>query len=332
LVSAHAGEEQRAMEPRSPVLPRRVAFVGSSLPRQCGIASYTADLAEALGTLYKSVEFLAVAMTDQRVAYAYPPAVRFEIPESDIGAYRRAADFLNINDVDLVSVQHEFGLFGGPAGSHLLALLRDLRMPVVTTLHTVLREPDPHQRRVMDELTLLSSRLVVMSRRGRELLQEVYGVSPEKIDVIQHGIPDVPFVDPNFFKDKFGVEGRAVLLTFGLLSPNKGIEYAIEALPALVAERPDVVYLVVGATHPHLRRREGEAYRLSLARLARELGVDSHLMFHDRFVSKEELVEFLGAADVYLTPYLSEAQSTSGTLAYAAGMGKAVVSTPYWHA
>ncbi|MBN1773925.1 MAG: glycosyltransferase family 4 protein [Deltaproteobacteria bacterium] len=320
------------MEPRPAVLPRRVAFVGSSLPRQCGIATYTADLAEALGALYRQVEFLSVAMTDLRAAYAYPPTVRFEIPESDIGAYRRAADFLNINDVDLVSLQHEFGLFGGPAGSHVLALLRDLRMPVVTTLHTVLREPDPHQRRVMDELAQLSSRLVVMSRRGRELLQEVYGVAPERIDLIHHGIPDVPFVDPNFFKDKFGVEGRPVLLTFGLLSPNKGIEYAIEALPALVAARADVVYLVVGATHPHLRRREGEAYRLSLARLARERNVAGHLMFHDRFVSKDELVEFLGAADVYLTPYLSEAQSTSGTLAYAAGMGKAVVSTPYWHA
>jgi glycosyltransferase involved in cell wall biosynthesis len=309
-----------------------MAFVGSSLPRQCGIATYTADLAEALGALYKQVELFAVAMTDPHNAYSYPLAVRFEILENDIAAYRRAADFLNINGVDLVSLQHEFGLYGGPAGSHVLALLRDLRMPVVTTLHTVLREPDPYQRRVMEELTALSSRLVVMSRRGVELLQEVYGVPPAKIDLIHHGIPDVPFVDPNFYKDKFAVEGRTVLLTFGLLSPNKGIEFAIEALPEVVKAYPDTVYLVVGATHPHLRRREGEAYRLSLARLAREKGVEDHLVFHDRFVSKEELVEFLGAADVYLTPYLSEAQVTSGTLAYAAGMGKAVVSTPYWHA
>jgi glycosyltransferase involved in cell wall biosynthesis len=315
-----------------PVLPRRLAFVGSSLPRQCGIATYTADLHEALGSLYKHVEFFAVAMTDPHATYSYPSAVRFEIPEHDLAAYRRAADFLNINGVDLVSLQHEFGLYGGPAGSHVLALLRDLRMPVVTTLHTVLREPDPNQRRVMEELASLSSRMVVMSRRGVELLQEVYGVPPAKIDMVHHGIPDVPFVDPSFYKDKFGVEGRTVLLTFGLLSPNKGIEFAVEALPAVTAAYPDTVYLVVGATHPHLRRREGEAYRLSLSRLAREKGVEDHLIFHDRFVSKEELVEFLGAADVYLTPYLHEAQITSGTLAYAAGMGKAVVSTPYWHA
>jgi glycosyltransferase involved in cell wall biosynthesis len=320
------------MDLRVPVLPRRIAFVGSSMPRKCGIATYTADLAEALGGLFKQLDLLSVAMTDAHSAYAYPQAVRFEIAEHDIAAYRRAADFLNINDVDLVSLQHEFGLYGGPAGSHLLAMLRDLRMPIVTTLHTVLREPDVHQRRVMEELTTLSSRLVVMSTRGVDFLREVYGVPASKIDLIHHGIPDVPFVDPNFFKDKLAVEGRAVLLTFGLLSPNKGIEYAVEALPEIAAAHPDVVYLVVGMTHPHLRRREGEAYRLSLSRLAREKGVGDRLVFHDRFVSKDEIVEFLGAADVYITPYLSEAQITSGTLAYAAGMGKAVVSTAYWHA
>ena len=317
---------------RASALPRRIAFLGSSLPRRCGIATYTADLAEALAALHGDVEFLSTAMTDAHAAYAYPQAVRFEIAENDIAAYRRAADFLNINDIDVVSVQHEFGLYGGPAGSHLLALLRDLRMPLVTTLHTVLREPDPHQRRVMEELASLSCRFVVMSARGVELLREVYGVPSTKVDLIHHGIPDVPFVDPNFFKDKLAVEGRKVLLTFGLLSPNKGIEYAVEALPAVAAAHPEVVYLVVGMTHPHLRRREGEAYRLSLARLARERGVADRLVFHDRFVSKEEIVEFLGAADVYITPYLSEAQITSGTLAYAAGMGKAVVSTAYWHA
>jgi glycosyltransferase involved in cell wall biosynthesis len=314
------------------VLPRRIGFVGSALPRMCGIATYTADLVEALGALYRQVEFFSVAMTDLRSAYPYPPSVRFEINENEITSYRRAADFLNIHTVDVVSLQHEFGLFGGPAGSHVLALLRDLRMPVVTTLHTVLREPDEYQRRVMDELTALSSRLVVMSRSGVDFLQSVYGVPPSKIDMVHHGIPDVPFVDPNFYKDKFAVEGRTVIMTFGLLSPNKGIEYAIGALSEVTAVHPDAVYMVVGATHPHLRRREGEAYRLFLARLAREHGVEDKLIFHDRFVSKEELVEFLGAADVYITPYLSEAQITSGTLAYATGMGKAVISTPYWHA
>jgi glycosyltransferase involved in cell wall biosynthesis len=306
--------------------------VGSSLPRLCGIATYTADLVEALGALYRPVEFFSVAMTDVRNAYPYPPSVRFEINENDIASYRRAADFLNIHTVDVVSLQHEFGLFGGPAGSHVLALLRDLRMPVVTTLHTVLREPDVYQRRVMDELAALSSRLVVMSPRGVDFLQSVYAVPPSKIDMVHHGIPDVPFVDPNFYKDKFAVEGKTVIMTFGLLSPNKGIEYAIGALPEVTDANPSAVYMVIGATHPHLRRREGEAYRLSLARLARERGVEDSLVFYDRFVSKEELIEFLGAADIYVTPYLSEAQITSGTLAYAAGMGKAVVSTPYWYA
>ncbi|MFH1435296.1 MAG: glycosyltransferase family 4 protein [Pseudomonadota bacterium] len=320
------------LDSRAFVLPKRIGFVSSSLPRQCGIATYTADLAESLGALYRQVELFSVAMTDVRNAYQYPSSVRFEIIENDITSYRRAADFLNINNVDLVSIQHEFGLFGGPAGSHLLALLRDLRMPVVTTLHTVLREPDDFQRRVMDELTALSSRLVVMSQRGVEFLQSIYAVPAAKIDLIHHGIPDAPFVDPNFYKDKFAVEGRTVIMTFGLLSPSKGIEYAIEALPEVVASHPNAIYMVVGATHPHLRRREGEAYRLSLARLARERKVEDHLVFYDRFVSKEELIEFLGAADVYITPYLSESQITSGTLAYASGMGKAVISTPYWYA
>jgi glycosyltransferase involved in cell wall biosynthesis len=320
------------MDSRTSALPLRIGFVGSSLPRLCGIATYTADLVEALAALYRQVEFFSVAMTDVRNAYPYPPSVRFEINENDIASYRRAADFLNIHAVDVVSLQHEFGLFGGPAGSHVLALLRDLRMPVVTTLHTVLREPDVYQRRVMDELASLSSRLVVMSRRGVDFLESVYAVPSSKIDMVHHGIPDVPFVDPAFYKDKFAVEGKTVVMTFGLLSPNKGIEYAIEALPEVTAARPDVVYMVIGATHPHLVRREGEAYRLSLARLAREHGVEDSLVFCDRFVSKEELIEFLGAADVYVTPYLSESQITSGTLAYASGMGKAVVSTPYWHA
>jgi len=312
--------------------PRRVAFVGSSLPRKCGIATYTADLCDALGTLDRAAEFFQVAVTDAEPGYDYGPRVRFEIAEKEVAAYRRTADFLNLNGVEVVNLQHEFSLFGGPAGSHVLALVRDLRMPVITTLHTILNSPDASQRKVMAELTALSDRLVVMSRRGEQYLREVYRVPSEKIDFIPHGIPDVPFVDPNFYKDKFGVEGKMVMLTFGLLSPNKGIASVIEALPAILAKNRNVVYLVVGATHPHVLRLEGESYRLEIERMVQERGVEDSVVFHNRFVSNQELVEFLGAADIYITPYINEAQITSGTLAYAVGAGKATISTPYWHA
>jgi len=312
---------------------RRVAFVGSSLPRQCGIATYTADLCDALEALDRTAEFFQVAVTDVEPGYAYGPRVRFEIAEKkEVAAYRRTADFLNINGVEVVNLQHEFSLFGGPAGSHVVALVRDLRMPVITTLHTILNSPDAAQRKVMAELTALSSRLVVMSRRGEQYLREVYRVPSEKIDFIPHGIPDVPFVDPSFYKDKFESEGKMVLLTFGLLSPGKGIASVIEALPAILAKNPNVVYLVVGATHPHVFRREGESYRLGIERMIQDLGVEGSVVFHNRFVSLQELVEFLGAADIYISPSINEAQITSGTLAYAVGVGKAVISTPYWYA
>lgn len=310
----------------------RVAVVGTYLPRQCGIATFSASLCQALASAAPDVTWLVLPVTDRPGGYAYPAPVRFEIAEDDITAYRRAADFLNSNNVDLVCLQHEYGIFGGTAGSHVLALLRELRMPVVTTLHTVLRTPDPAQRRVLDELAARSDRLVVMTRRGAEFLRDVYGVPPDKIAVIPHGIPDMPFVDPHFYKDQFGVEGRQVLLTFGLLSANKGIEVALDALPAVLARHPDVVYVVLGATHPQVLRREGEAYRLDLLRRARALGVERHVRFHNRFVSERELVEWIGAADLYLTPYRTLEQITSGTLAYAVGAGKAVISTPYWHA
>jgi glycosyltransferase involved in cell wall biosynthesis len=312
--------------------PRRVAFVGSSLPRKCGIATYTADLCDALEVLDRAAEFFQVAVTDAEPGYAYGPRVHFEVAEKDVAAYRRAADFLNLSGVEVVNLQHEFGLFGGPAGSHVLAMVRDLRMPVITTLHTILNSPDRAQRRVMDELASLSDRLVVMSHRGERYMREIYRVPSEKIDFIPHGIPDVPFVDPNFYKDKFEVEGKMVMLTFGLLSPSKGIANVIEALPTVLAKNPNVVYLVVGATHPHVLRNEGESYRLEIERLVHDRGVESSVVFHNRFVTYQELVEFLGAADIYITPYINEAQITSGTLAYAVGTGKATISTPYWYA
>ncbi|HUI08377.1 MAG TPA: glycosyltransferase family 4 protein [Verrucomicrobiae bacterium] len=310
----------------------RVAVVGDYLPRRCGIATFTADLCEALAAQHPETTYFAVPVNDIEQGYPYPARVRFEMAERDLESYRRAADFLNITNVDVVSLQHEFGLFGGPAGSHILALVRELHMPVVTTLHTVLREPDPQQRKVMKELAEWSDRLVALSQRAQQFLQQVYGVCAEKIDLISHGIPDVPFVDPNFYKDRFSVEGKLVLLTFGLLSPNKGIEYVIEALPNIVAANPGAVYIVLGATHPHVKRNEGETYRVMLQQLARDKGVEQHVIFHNRFVSLEELVEFIGAADIYVTPYLNREQVVSGTLAYAVGAGKAVVSTPYWHA
>ena len=310
----------------------RIGFIGNYLPRQCGIATFTTDLCEAIATEYSDTTCIALPVNDIKTGYAYPPRVRFELVEKDIDSYRRAADFLNINNVDMVCLQHEYGIYGGSAGSHILALLRELHTPIVTTMHTILQNPNRDQRRVLEEVAALSDRVVVMSQRGVDLLQEVYGIMPEKIDLIPHGIPDVPFVDPSFHKDLFGVEGKMVLLSFGLLSANKGIETVIAALPAIVAQNPDVVYIIVGATHPHVLRKEGETYRLSLQRLAQELGVAGNVIFYNRFVSLEELIEFISAADIYITPYLDADQITSGTLAYTLGAGKAIISTPYWYA
>lgn len=310
----------------------RIGFIGNYMPRQCGIATFTTDLCEAIAAEYNETTCIALPVNDIVSGYNYPSRVRFELTETDIDSYRRAADFLNINNVDLVCLQHEYGIFGGPAGSHILTLLRELRMPIVTTFHTILENPNHDQRRVLEEIAGLSDRVVAMSQRGVDFLQEIYGVLPEKIDFIPHGIPDVPFVDSSFHKDLFGVEGKIVLLSFGLLSESKGIEDVIAALPDIVAQYPNVMYLVLGATHPHVIRHEGETYRLSLQRLARDKGVESHVIFYNRFVSLDELIEFISATDIYITPYHNEAQITSGTLAYTLGAGKAVISTPYWYA
>src|ERR1700730_7776974 len=310
----------------------RVAFVGDYMPRQCGIATFTTDICEAVAAEYPRCECIVGAVNDRHEGYDYSTRIRFEIDENEIDSYRRAADFLNINNVEVVSVQHEFGIYGGPAGSHLLALLRDVHMPVVTTLHTVLREPNPEQRAVMEQLDELSNRFIVMADRGKRYLEQIYGVAQEKIDVIPHGIPDIPFIDPNFNKDQFGVECKTVLLTFGLLSPNKGIQHGIDALPSILQQHPNVVYIILGATHPNVIAREGESYRLRLERLAEDRSVTRNVIFYNRFVTLEELKEFIGAADIYITPYLNESQITSGTLAYTFGAGKAVISTPYWHA
>lgn len=311
---------------------RKIAFVGDYLPRKCGIATFTHDMCTSVAARFPDAECFVVPVNDRPDGYDYPPEVRFEIDAPDLEGYRRAADFLNFANTDVVCLQHEYGIYGGTAGSHVLGLVRDLRVPVVTTCHTVLREPNDDQLRVLTDLAALSARVVVMTQLARTFLQDVYGVPADKIDVIAHGIPDTPFVDPNPYKEQFDVAGRLVALTFGLLSPNKGIEYVLRAVPEILKRFPSFVYIVLGATHPDLVRQQGERYRLGLERLARTLGIEKHVIFYNRFVELKELTEFIRAADVYVTPYLNPAQITSGTLAYSFGCGKAIVSTPYWHA
>src|SRR5438067_592192 len=332
--AAGDGDRERALLTEGEIMSderaiRRVAVLGNHLPRQCGIATFTTDLSAAIASVGPDLDCFVLAMNDGRHQHAYPERVRFELTDNDIGSYTRAADFLNVNAVDVISVQHEYGIFGGKGGSHLLTLLRELRMPIVTTLHTILASPNLHQRRVMDEIAALSDRLVVMTAGGADLLRDVHGVDEEKIDIIPHGIPDIPFAGS---KNRLGVEGRPLILTFGLLSPDKGIEHVIEALPKILSHYPDAVSFLLGATHPLIIQRQGETYRLMLEDRALRLGVDGNVIFHNRFVSQAELSEFLAAADIHITPYLNPEQITSGTLAYALGAGKAVISTPYPYA
>src|SRR5580765_2273630 len=312
--------------------PRRIALIGNSLPRRCGIATFTTDLQRAISNSEPNPQTCVVAITDHDQTYDYPASVVLEIREDSIEEYVRAAASLNAGRFDLVCLQHEFGIFGGDAGSHILELLTRLTMPVVTTLHTVLASPGAIQRTVMERIVEASAKLVVMADKGRELLHSIYRVPHEKIEVIAHGIPDFPFVAPDVAKARLGFSGRSVILTFGLLSPSKGIEVMIDAMPSILAQRPDAVYVVLGATHPNLVRDQGEAYRESLVKRVRELGVEDHVVFLDQFVDQATLLEFISMCDVYVTPYLNEAQMTSGTLAYSFGLGKPVVSTPYWHA
>ena len=311
---------------------RRIAFIGNSLPRRCGIATFTTDLQQAIAAARPSAETCIVAMNDRGQTYDYPPVVRFQVNDDKIDDYVVAADLLNAAQFDVVSLQHEFGIFGGESGGHITTLLSRLKMPIVTTLHTVLSAPTPPQRAALDGILGLSSKIVVMAEKGREMLRDVFGAPLSKLEVIPHGIPDAPFAEPDFAKARLGFGGRSVILTFGLLSPNKGVEFMIDAMPEIVRRRPDAMYVILGATHPHLVRDQGEAYRESLMSRVRDLGVQDHVVFLDQFVDRETLLGFISMCDVYVTPYLNEAQMTSGTLAYSFGMGKAVVSTPYWHA
>ena len=310
----------------------RVAFIGNSLPRRCGIATFTTDLQLAVAASRGDLETVIVAMTDHGNAYEYPATVGFQINDDRLQDYLRAAEFLNSGQFEVVSLQHEFGIFGGEAGSHILDLLSRLTIPIVTTLHTVLSEPATVQRDVIARIVEASSKVVVMAEKGRELLRSVYQVPDGKIEIIPHGIPEFAFVAPDDAKARLGFADKAVILTFGLLSPNKGIEVMIDAMPLILKTCPDAIYVVLGATHPNLVRHQGEAYRESLVVRARKVGVEDRVVFLDQFVDQKTLLDFISMSDVYVTPYLSEAQMTSGTLAYSFGLGKAIVSTPYWHA
>jgi glycosyltransferase involved in cell wall biosynthesis len=312
--------------------PKKIAVIGNHLPRQCGIATFTTDLCNAIAAECKTSELSVVAVNDPLSPYAYPSRVRFQITEGDISSYRAAANYLNSRDIDVVCLQHEYGIYGGKAGSHILELLKHLRMPVVTTLHTVLREPDVYQRSVLQEIAARSERLVVMSEHSSRFLQDIFGVSEEKIDLIPHGIPDFPVATLKSLKDVRGGNRKTILLTFGLLSPNKGFKNVIHALPSILSRHSDVVYIISGATHPHVRLVEGDQYRLQLQALARRLGVEKNVIFYNRFVSPQEMASLVTSADIYITPYRYEAQAVSGTLAFALGAGKAIISTPYWYA
>jgi len=313
-------------------LPLRVAVIGNHLPRQCGIATFTTDLCDAIAAEYGAAQLSVIAVNDGQSSYSYPGRVRFEISEGDIASYRAAADYLNASNVDLVCLQHEYGIYGGKSGNYIMELLKHLKMPVITTLHTMLREPNLDQRVVMHKIAARSERLIVMSQYSSRVLQEVFGVRAEKIDLIPHGIPDLPFERPDVYKEVFSCQGKSVLLTFGLLSPNKGFESVIQAMPRILASHSNAVYMIAGATHPHVRAREGDRYRLELQALAKKLGVEQQVLFVNRFVSPEEMASLVGSADIYITSYCHEAQAVSGTLAYALGAGRAIISTPYWYA
>src|SRR3569623_572180 len=310
---------------------QHVALIGNFLPRRCGLATYTTDTYKALTERFPGMRVDVYAMNDRAEGYDYPPEVTGTIAQDERAAYLAAARDIAASGAQAIWLQPAYGIFGGSAGEHILALLDRGALPVIGTLHTVLENPNGDQRRVMDGLLSRAAKVIVMAEIGREILVRVYGANPNAILMIPHGVPARPLVDPDSVKPRFGWEGRKVLLTFGLLAPGKGIECVIDAMPAIVAANPQALYVVLGATHPNLIAREGEAYRDRLKALAAEKGVAEQVHFIDGFVEHEELLDYLQAADLYVTPYTNPAQITSGTLSYAVGVGKAVVSTPNIH-
>ncbi|MGB2613503.1 MAG: glycosyltransferase family 4 protein [Phycisphaerae bacterium] len=325
-------ETKKRGESRRRDAARRIAVIGNYVPRRCGIATFTTGLCEALADADPKAHVAVIAMNDRLEGYDYPPRVEFQVNADRLEDYYNAFNFLQAGEFDTVSVQHEYGIFGGEAGSHLLALLRQLRTPLTVTLHTVLKSPSPAERRVLEELVRLSDRLIVMSPRSIRLLEDVYGVERDQICLLHHGIPDVPRADSATLKPQIGADGRHVLLTFGLLSPGKGIEYMIEAMPSIARKHPDALYIVLGETHPNIRRQSGETYRTKLEKLARDLGVADHIQFQNEFVGLRKLFRYLMAADLYVSPYVNPDQAVSGTLAYAMGTGNAIIATTYWYA
>jgi glycosyltransferase involved in cell wall biosynthesis len=310
----------------------RIALLGNFLPRLCGIATFTTYVHQALRERWPDLTVDVYAMVDPGQRYNFPPAVTATIDQEKRDDYHRAAARVQGSGADLLWIQHEYGIFGGTAGEYLIDLLDAVSTPVALTLHTVLETPNADQRRVLEQLIERASVLIVMAERARTLLRRIYKVPARKIAVIEHGVPDRRYVAPSAARQSFGLEDRRTILTFGLLSPDKGIETMIRAMPAILARCPDVLYRIVGATHPHLLAQEGERHRETLQALARELGVDRHLRWDNRFLEEEDLLDRISMADVYVTPYRNAQQITSGTLSYALALGKPIVSTPYVHA
>lgn len=309
---------------------KKIALVGNYPPRRCGIATFTSDVYQSLVSAGLHCDVISVS--DSPGSYEYGPEVVLEIEQESLPGYRAAADYIESVGAQAVCIQHEFGIYGGSSGSHILTLIKELSLPVIVQLHTVLETPTDQQRFVISEMDRSVSRFVVMSQRGKKMLADIYGIAPKRISVVSHGIPETAFVDPSYYKDQFGFGDRPVILTFGLLSPNKGIENMLKAMPSIVREHPEALYVVLGATHPHIVRERGEVYRESLMTEVVDLGLEDNVLFVDKFAEMDELIAYIGACDVYVTPYLNKEQITSGTLAYAYGSGNAVVSTPYWHA
>ncbi|WP_048139592.1 MULTISPECIES: glycosyltransferase family 4 protein [unclassified Methanosarcina] len=310
----------------------KVLFIGTYVPKECGIATFTFDLLNSVSGVHDDIHCEVIALNDPSETYNYPEEVVFQIERDKLEDYYRAADFINRSDADIVCLQHEFGLFWGNAGDYIFALLSGINKPVITTMHTVIREPEPEYRTSTEKLIRYSEKLVVMSQTAVEMLKDVYKVPAEKIEIIFHGLPDYPFNNCSKYKQMLNLKGAPLILTFGLLSQNKGIENMLEALPDVVSQYPDLVYLILGATHPVIKKHYGETYRKYLMNRVSELGLENNVMFHDKFVKKEELCNYILASDIYASPYLSREQIVSGALTYAIGMGKAIVSTPYWYA
>jgi glycosyltransferase involved in cell wall biosynthesis len=308
-----------------------IGFLSTYTPRECGIATFTKDLIDSIDRLGKFAPTRVISVNEIGTIYDYDSRVKQQIRQDFEEDYVQAAQYINSSRINAVNVQHEFGIYGGEWGNYLVSFLQNVNKPVITTLHTVQPDFEPKARKVLKEITDHSKTIMVMAKAAKNLLKE-YGVPSKKINVVQHGCPDIPFLSSDSVKPSLGLKGRTVLSTFGLISAGKGVEYVIQALPSLIEKHPNILYLIIGETHPEVRKNEGESYRMSLIRLVDQLGLRNHVKFHNRFLTKRELIRYLHATDIYLTPYIGPNQISSGTLVYALGAGRAVVSTPYLHA